>query len=307
MLFDRDCMKEQSKALLYVGIAVAGWSTVATAFKIGLRHFSYYELLLVAALTALLVFSLTLTVQKKWHLLRQLRKKEWLIFAITGLLNPAAYYLVLFKSYELLPAQIAQSINYAWAIVLTLEIAVFTRQRIPGVKFIGMFISLAGVALISLGAQSFSGVTVSVAGLLLAFFSAFIWATFWLLNQQNRRIDNVVALFTSFLFGSVFLLIGAPFVGVSLASFKGLLSGMYAGLFEMAIPFIFFGLALKKTNNPSLINQLCYFSPFISLFIIRAVLREQILPSTYLGLLLIIGGILFNEYIAGKRSTHSKK
>ena len=300
-------MKEQSKALFYVGIAVASWSTVATAFKIGLRHFSHYELLLVAALTALFVFSVMLTIQKKWHLLKLLRKKEWLVFAITGFLNPFAYYLVLFKSYELLPAQIAQSINYAWAIVLTLEIAIFTRQRIPGIKFIGMLISLAGVALISLGAENFSGISLSITGLLLAFFSAFIWATFWMLNRKNQHVDNIVALFVSFLFGSAFLLIGAPFVGVSLGSFEGLLAGAYSGLFEMAIPFIFFGLALKKTDNPSLVNQLCYFSPFISLFIIRSVLHEQILPSTYLGLLLIIGGILFNEYIAVKKSPLSTK
>lgn len=299
-------MKEQSKALLYVGVAVASWSTVATAFKVGLRHFSYYELLLVATTTALAVFAFVLTIQKKWHLLRQLRKEEWLIFAFTGLLNPTAYYLILFKSYELLPAQIAQSINYAWAIVLTLEIAIFTRQRIPAIKFIGMLISLAGVALISLGARNFEGVSLSTMGLLLAFLSAFVWATFWLLNRKNSHIDNIVTLFVSFFFGSVFLLASAPFADVSLNSIKGLLSGTYAGLFEMAIPFIFFGLALKKTNNPSLINQLCYFSPFISLFIIRAVLHEQILPSTYIGLLLIIGGILFNEYVANKKISHKK-
>ena len=211
-------------------------------------------------------------------------------------MNPAAYYLVLFKSYELLPAQIAQSINYAWAIVLSLEITLFTRQRIPGVKFIGMFISLAGVAVISLGAQNFSGMKLSTIGLLLVFLSTFIWATFWMLNKQNHHVDNIVALFVSFMFGSLFLLLGVPFVDISIVSIKGLTSSLYVGLFEMVIPFVFFGLALKKTNNPSLINQLCYLSPFISLFIIRAILKEQILPSTYLGLLLIIGGILFNEY-----------
>ena len=93
-------MREQSKALLFVGIAVASWSTVATAFKIGLRHFSHYELLLMAALTALFVYAIILTIQKKWPLLKRLSKKEWIVFAITGFLNPAAYYLVLFKSYE---------------------------------------------------------------------------------------------------------------------------------------------------------------------------------------------------------------
>ena len=289
-------MKHPSKSFLHVSIAVASWSTVASAFKIGLRHYSYYELLLVSAITALLVFALVISFQKKWHLLKRINRKEWYLFAITGLLSPAGYYLILFKAYELLPAQIAQSINYSWAIVLTLLLAVFMKQRIPALKFVGMAISLGGVALISLGSESFSGLELSVIGLLLAFVSAFVWASFWILNKKSEHIDNVVVLFGSFLFGTIYLLIGALFVDVQLQSFKGLLSSVYVGLFEMAIPFIFFGLALKKTDNPALINQLCYLSPFISLFIIRMVLKEPIYLTTFVGLVLIVGGILFNEY-----------
>ena len=264
-------MKDASKSLIYVAIAVASWSTVASAFKIGLRHYSYYELLLVAAITASLLFALVITIQKKWYLLKSITPKEWGLFAITGLLSPAGYYLILFKAYELLPAQIAQSINYSWAIVLTLLLALVMRQRIPALKYVGMVITLGGVALISLGSESFSGVQLSVTGLLLAFISAFVWASFWILNKKSEHIDNVLALFVSFLFGSLFLLIGLLFVDVQLHSTKGVLSAIYVGLFEMAIPFIFFGLALKKTDNPALINQLCYLSPFISLFIIRSV------------------------------------
>ena len=289
-------MKKSSKSFLHVGIAVASWSTVASAFKIGLRHYSYYELLLVSAITALLVFALVISFQKKWKLLRRIKRKEWYLFAITGLLSPAGYYLILFKAYDLLPAQIAQSINYSWAIVLTLLLALFMRQRIPALKYLGMAISLGGVALISLGSESFSGVQLSITGLFLAFISAFVWASFWILNKKSEHIDNVVALFASFLFGAIYLLIGTLFVDVELQSFKGLLSSIYVGLFEMAIPFIFFGLALKKTDNPALINQLCYLSPFISLFIIRMVLKEPIYLTTFVGLVLIVGGILFNEY-----------
>lgn len=289
-------MKPSSKSYLHVAIAVASWSTVATAFKIGLRHYSYYELLLVSAFTAMLVFALVVSFQKKWYLLKRINRKEWHLFALTGLLNPAGYYLILFKAYELLPAQIAQSINYSWAIVLTLLLSLFMKQRIPALKFLGMAISLGGVALISLGSESFSGLQLSVTGLVLAFMSSFVWASFWILNKKSEHIDNVLALFVSFLFGSVYLLIGCLFVEVQLHSLKGVLSSVYVGLFEMAIPFIFFGLALKKTDNPALINQLCYLSPFISLFIIQAVLGEPIYITTFVGLLLIIGGILFNEY-----------
>ncbi|MDD2474418.1 MAG: DMT family transporter [Dysgonamonadaceae bacterium] len=294
-------MKDTSKSFIYVLIAVVSWSTVATAFKIGLRHYSHYELLLVSAISALLIFGLLISFQKKWGLIRSITHKEWGLFAITGLLSPAGYYLILFKAYELLPAQIAQSINYSWAIVLTLLLAVFMKQRIPALKFLGMAISLGGVALISLGSESLSGVQLSITGLFLAFISAFVWASFWILNKKSEHIDNVLSLFVSFFFGSIYLIMGSLFVDVQLQSLKGALSSLYVGLFEMAIPFIFFGLALKKTDNPALINQLCYLSPFISLFIIQSVLGESIYLTTIIGLLLIIGGILFNEYVLGKK------
>lgn len=289
-------MKDSSKTYVHVAIAVASWSTVASAFKIGLRHYSHYELLLVAALTALFLFAAIISFQKKWYLVKTITRKDWYLFALTGLLNPAGYYLILFKAYDLLPAQIAQSINYSWAIVLTLLLAIFMRQRIPALKFLGMGISLSGVALISLGSESFSGVELSFTGLILAFVSAFVWASFWILNKKIEQIDNLIALFLSFLFGSLYLLTGLFLVDVHLASIKGLLSSLYIGTFEMAIPFIFFGLALKRTTNPALINQLCYLSPFISLFIIRSVLGEPIYITTFVGLALIVGGILFNEY-----------
>ena len=64
----------------------------------------------------------------------------------------------------------------------------------------------------------------------------------------------------------------------------------------MGIPFIFFGLAIRKTSNPALINQLCYLSPFMSLFFISVVLGEQIVFTTYIGLVMIVLGIVFNQY-----------
>lgn len=222
------------------------------------------------------------------------------MFAIAGMLNPTMYYLVLFKSYELLPAQIAQPINYMWPVVLSVMLAIFARQRIPAFKFAGMAISLAGVAVISVGPGQLTGVGLSVLGLTLGIGSAFVWATYWLINRMNAETDQIMSLFLNFFFGTIYLLMIAPFMKIEISSLQGVLAAVYSGLFEMTIPFIFFGIALKKTDNPALINHLCYLSPFLSLFIIHLILGESIYSTTYIGLALIVGGLLFNEYI-GKR------
>ena len=62
-----------------------------------------------------------------------------------------------------------------------------------------------------------------------------------------------------------------------------------------------FGIAMRITTNPALINQLCYLSPFLSLFFIAMVLHEPIVITTYIGLVLIVVGIVFNEYFVKKR------
>lgn len=288
-------MKEHNKALIYAGIAVLSWSTVATMFKISLKYFSYFEMLLVASFTALLFFAAVITFQKKWKAIKKLSAKQWKWFAAVGLLNPVAYYLVLFKSYDLLPAQIAQPINYFWPIILLVLLAIFARQPIPKLKYVGMGISLAGVTLISLGSGNISGQSLPISGLLLALLSAFLWATYWIVNKQNQKVDGNIALFLSFLFGSAYLLFAALLVGVNLSSTPGLFASMYVGLFEVGVPFVCFGLAIRKTTNPALVNQMCYLAPFISLFLIAIVLGETIYTTTYIGLLLIVAGIVFNE------------
>lgn len=294
-------MNRNTRAILLALMAVLSWSTVATAFKVALTYLTHFEMLLIASLTSVLVFTLTLTIQGKWHMVRRLSSKLWKELAFQGFLNPAAYYLILFKAYDMLPAQVAQPVNYAWPIVLLILLAVFTKQPIPSKKYLGMVISMSGVVMISLGTGQLSDMDVPLTGVLLAAFSAFFWAGYWMVNNKNKdSIDAIVSLFGSFLCGSLYLLICIPIFGLTIPNLNGLLAGMYVGGFEMAIPFISFGIAMRITSNPALINQLCYLSPFLSLFFIAMVLHEPIVITTYIGLVLIVAGIVFNEYFVKK-------
>lgn len=306
-------MKENNKSILLAIVAVLSWSTVATAFKKSLENLSPYGMLLIASITSLLIFIVAITVQRKWGQISSLSKRTWGYFALLGLLNPVAYYLVLFKSYDLLPAQVAQPVNYFWPILLLILLAIFTKQAIPVKKYIGMFISLGGLILISAGGQQSDSMEIPAFGLVLGLMSALLWASYWMVNNKNKnKADATTACFMSFLFGSIYLTLGAPLIGIERLLAKattdftpdplnGILSGMYVGAFEMGIPFICFGLAMRKTNNPALINQLCYLSPFLSLFFVSTILGETIVPSTYIGLTLIVLGIVFNEYFVKKK------
>lgn len=293
-------MTKGTKAIVLASVAVLSWATVATAFKIALMHLTVFCMLLIATVTSFLIYAVMMAVERKWSVLKALPKSVVVKTALLGILNPVVYYFVLFRAYDLLPAQMAQPLNYAWPIFLLVLLAVFNHEKIPARKYIGMFISVSGVVCISLGGGGVEG-NVSVAGILLALFSAVLWATYWMLNNRlSGKVDATVALFLEFFAGSVVLGVSGCIVGVEVDSLEGLLSGIYIGLFEMGIPFLTFGMALRITKNPALINQMCYLSPFLSLFLIAIVLGETIAAGTYVGLALIVAGLVYNQYFAGK-------
>ena len=291
-------ISNENRAVVSASLAVLSWSTVATAFKLALQHLTHFELLLIASCTSLFIFIILVTFQRKWIPLVQLFKRRWMYYAILGLLNPVAYYLVLFKSYSLLPAQVAQPINYMWPILLTLLLALFSHRSIPAFKYIGLVISLGGVVLISMGADMVGGARLPISGIMLAALSALLWAVYWMINDKGKsKADPILSLSICFFFGSVYLVIAAIFTGAHTFTMQGLVSGMYVGCFEKSIPFVAFGYAIFKSNNTALINQMCYLSPFLSLIFISIVLGEHIVMTTYIGLILIVTGILFNKYI----------
>lgn len=291
-------MTQDNKAIVYAAIAVLSWSTVASAFKIALRYLSSFELLLVASCTAFLIFLFTLLARKKWKEVKNLSASQWRWFALLGLLNPVTYYLVLFRAYDLLPAQVAQPVNYSWPILLLIFLSLFAGQSIPKIKYVGMLLSLGGVVLISAGTGLSDKLEFSVTGFLLAFLSAFLWAGYWMVSNKRKEVDAIIALTVTFFFGSAYLLIASLWMEPVVLPIQALLSGMYVGAFEIGIPFVCFGMAIQLTSNATLVNQMCYLSPFLSLFLIHLVLGEQIVWTTYAGLLLIVVGIIFNQYLA---------
>lgn len=293
-------MKSSVRPVILASVAVLSWSTVATAFKVALQTMSTFGMLFVACATALIIFTVWMLITGSWHELRLLTPNLWMRFASLGLIAPVVYYLMLFKAYDLLPAQIAQPINYIWPILLAILLAMVEKKPIPKSKYLGMFVSLGGVVVISFGGNAIAG-EISVVGILLAIISALLWGLYWMVNDSLKdKVSEIPALFLTFFFGMCYMFIGNFFFPIGHLETKSLLAGIYIGAFEMGIPYICFGIAIRETKNPALINQMCYLAPFLSLFVISIVLKEPIVPTTYVGLALIIGGIIYNQYIAGR-------
>ncbi|HIF9431417.1 TPA: DMT family transporter [Photobacterium damselae] len=291
----------ERKALLYGLSAVLLWSTVATAFKITLNYFSPVQMLVVASavsaisLTGISFYQGTLSQLKRTLLLR-----PWYYLAL-GLINPLAYYLVLFKAYELLPASQAQPLNYSWAITLTLMAALFLGQKIRRQDWIACLFGYLGVIVIATKGDITALQFDSPTGVALALLSTLLWALYWIINTKNSA-DPVLGVLLGFLLSLPFSL-GLSFAIDTWHSvpWQGWLAVSYVGLFEMGITFVLWLSALKLTTNTAKISNLIFISPFISLLLLATIIGETIAPSTIIGLGLIIVGLMIQQLKSSKQ------
>lgn len=210
---------------------------------------------------------------------------------LLGTLNPFLYYLVLFEAYDRLPAQEAQPLNYTWAITLALLSVPLLKQKIAKTDLLAAFIAYAGVVVISthgdvLGMQ-FSDVT----GVVLALGSTILWALYWIGNTKESR-DPVAALFLGFCFGLPMVGLWCWLTDGFALTLPGALGAAYVGLFEMGITFVTWIMALKYSENTAKVGNLIFLSPFLSLVFIHFLLGEEILPATFVGLGLIVAGLV---------------
>ena len=228
-------MPDQKKAYLFGLATVLLWSTVATAFKLSLQAMRPAQLLFYAGLVSTLALAAILAA--RGGLLDALRcsRAEWLRSLALGALNPFLYYLILFKAYDLLPAQEAQPLNYTWAITLALLSIPLLRQRLSRFDLLAVCVGYAGVVVISTHGDPLGMRFASPLGVALALLSTVVWALYWIFNTRETR-EPVAALFLNFLLGMPLVAVWCGyFEGFTVADPAGLLGAVYVGLFEMGI------------------------------------------------------------------------
>jgi drug/metabolite transporter (DMT)-like permease len=270
--------------------AVLAWSTVATGFKLGLRDLRPLELLWLGSAISCAFFVCVCIAARRVALLRTLPRRRIAALATLGLLNPFLYYVVLFEAYDRLPAQIAQPVNYTWAITFALLAIPVLRQPLTARTFAAILLSYSGVLIVV--ARGDGGAGVDPVGVALALGSTLIWASYWLALVRLRP-DPVVAMTLGFAVGTLAIGIVCAYVyGLPTLTPARLGYGAWVGLIEMGITFLLWQQALAKTAHAGRMGQLIFLAPFISLVLIDRVLGEAVHTSAWLGLAVIVAGLL---------------
>jgi drug/metabolite transporter (DMT)-like permease len=292
-------MGKTRQSYIYAGLAIFFWSTVPTAFKISLGELDILTMLTLAVFTSTLVLLIVVISTGKFPLIRLTTPKELLNSAILGFINPFIYYLILLKAYQLLPAQVAQPLNMIWPIILVFLSVVILGQKIKRKSFVALFISFAGVYIISSQGNPLNPGHTNLMGIFLATGSSVFWSFYFILNVKDQR-DEAIKLLLNFLFGSAYLTIAMVIRGnAGNINFTGVASSVYVGIFEMGITFLFWLKALQMASTTDKVSNLVYLAPFLSLIFVNFILHENVYYTTPAGLLLIISGIFIQNRKSG--------
>jgi drug/metabolite transporter (DMT)-like permease len=286
-------MTRDGQAMLYGLGAVALWSTVATAFKVALGYMSPLALMWLASLVS---WGLIGVLVARQGLAGQALRHGWRTAAWAGLMNPVAYYLLLFGAYDRLPGQEAMALNYTWALAMAFLAVPLLGQRLTRMDVVAGLIAYAGVWVIATRGAVFDVAFADPLGVALALASTLIWALYWLLNARDHR-PPLVAQWQNFSIGLpvlTALLLAGP--GLAWHGWPGLAAGVYVGLFEMGIAFVLWQLAVHRVSRTAKVSNLIFLSPPVSLLLLFLVVGEPILPSTLVGLVLILGGLALQQW-----------
>jgi drug/metabolite transporter (DMT)-like permease len=291
---ERSALAQERVALTFALAAVLLWSTVATAFKLGLRELAPVQLLFLACIVSLVFFVSCAVVQRRVGEIFALPARTLAGAAALGLLNPFLYYIVLFEAYRRLPAQIAQPLNYTWAVTLALLAVPLLRQALTRRDIIGILVSYAGVVIL-LSARGGPTGDLDPIGVALALGSTVIWAGYWLASVR-LTLHPVVSMTIGFATATVAIgLACAATAGLPVLTAERLAFGAWVGLVEMGITFLLWREALGRTRHAARIAQLIFLSPFLSFVLIATFVGEPIRATSVIGLAAIVAGLLITR------------
>ena len=255
------------------------------------------QLLLLGSGTSWLVFWVNSILRRAFFI----RRSEWHKVLLLGLINPCAYYLILFEAYDRLPAHIAQPINYTWAITLSLLAVPLLKQKISVTALVGMLISYSGVILLIATAPKESN-AIEGFGILLALISTIFWAYYWIVNASFEG-DPSALMFWSFTVAlPVLCVVCVAREGWPELTFLNLSLGAAVGLVEMGITFLLWQSAIRKTRNVGNISRLIFLSPFLSMIFISIFVGESISIWAIPSLLVIVMGLIIHQKSTSKYS-----
>lgn len=276
-------------------ITILIWGTTFISTKVLLEVLTPVEILLIRFVIGYLalwcVRPRKLTVRDK--------KQEW-YFAAAGLCGITLYYLL---------ENIALTYTLASNVGVIISIApfftaifawLFLRDRRPGIRFfLGFFIAMAGIALLSFGKDV--NLQINPVGDVLGICAAVIWAAYSILTKKISGFGYNTILTTRriFFYGLTFMLpiscsMGFHVTMQEVANRNIILNLLFLGFGASALCFVTWNTAVKRLGSVKT-SVYIYMVPVITAVTSAAILHEKITPAAACGIVLTLTGLFLSE------------
>lgn len=283
---------------LYVSASVILWGSTAAVAKLLLEDMSSLQILFYTSLISAISLFIIILFQKKLPLIRTYRKKDYWKFMYMGFIGIFLYYIFLFQGLTYAPAQEAFIVNYTWPIWVIIFAILILKEKIGIRKIVAILLGFIGVYFVATKGE-FVGIE-NLKGDLFALAGAISYGLFSVLTKKHNHEKFTSMMFYN-IFTFIFIAITAIFVfKVPVIESRQVLGLLWLGVMTSSLAHIFWFLALKYGDTAKM-SGIIYLTPFVSLVYIYILLKESILISSVVGLIIIVAGIVLQSDLFRKK------
>lgn len=258
---------------------------VKIAYTTGLTA---YDVLFFRALIAAVFLFVFIKMQK---INLSLTKKQIGILLFGSIIGYAAALLTLYLSYQYISVGVATALHYLFPVVVTIFAFLFYREKLHRNKLLALFISIAGIYVMT----AFGKIKFNPLGILLALLSAVTFAIYvvTIANKEIKKINSYVLAFYVCVISTVIsgTLIIAQGQWPPNITGKGLFYCTLVAVFCTSLALIFF-IRGVKIIGPATTSILSTLEPLVSLVAGVMILGELLTLQIIIGSMLVIGAIL---------------
>lgn len=285
------------KSYILAFSAIFFWSTMATVSKLLLGSFSGIFVLLVSSVFAFLFLLIKNIFTHNLLNLREYSFKDIIIMVLIGLPGIFVYNLLYYIGAAIMPASQAFIINYLWPIMSIIFACIILKEKLNFRKIVAILMSFLGVSLVAgTGDGGLGGA--ALLGAVSIFFAAVSYGLFTALNKKFQYDKNISMMLVYAATTVITAVICAFTNGFATMGVKDVLGFAWNGALVMGVANTAWTIALESGETAK-ISNLAYITPFASLVWIAIFLKESINPFAFLGLLIIVAGILIQ--LGGKK------
>lgn len=296
-------MSSQGKRDRRVYVWMAGliliWGSFAAVNRLALNTLDVFQVqfyIFGFAVAALLVW---MAVGRRFPILRQISLREWGWLLLLGVLSFLYYFLYSISLNAINPVD-ASCVNYLFPVLITLLAVPINGEKMTGQKAISVLCGFLGMLLIVTGGD-FSRLQFDNApGLLCALAASLCWALFSTIGKRVQ-IDIVAS---SFVYAGIGFVLSAILLAAcsewAWPSPLPLASMAWNGVMNFCVSYYLWFRTLKS-GGASFGASLSFITPFVTIAFLALFPDESIHWSSFVGLGIIVGGLLVPQYLFRRR------